>query len=280
MKYQQRQASARLTLTPDKSALELHCSYDAGLIAELKASIPYQERTWDNNKKVWVISPKYGLLCASIVAKYLNIMVMVPSTQIYTEPQTRSIKLEYVGAVKTRPDGSESATGYSEGAWNVIFSLKVLKAWFEPDGIERPNEKTTLFGMLGISAKATDEEIKRAYRRLALQWHPDRCKEPDAKEQFIKIQSAYEILSDPSKRKKYQAGLAFEASLQYQSPTFVTDAYRPPLRCGWLLCEGVPEVGRFVVSKILGWEDITDDRNRTMITYWQAGDKHFTTEWI
>lgn len=56
---------------------------------------------------------------------------------------------------------------------------------------------------LGVKKKASDKEIKRAFRKLALKYHPDKNKEKDAEEKFLKIGKAYEILSDPEKRKKY-----------------------------------------------------------------------------
>lgn len=59
------------------------------------------------------------------------------------------------------------------------------------------------YEILGVPRNATLEEIKRAYRRLALKHHPDRDKSPGAEERFKKINEAYEVLSDPKKRQIY-----------------------------------------------------------------------------
>jgi DnaJ-class molecular chaperone len=57
---------------------------------------------------------------------------------------------------------------------------------------------------LGIAAQANEDEIRRAYRRLALQWHPDRNPgRPEASERFKEISEAYAVLIDPAKRREY-----------------------------------------------------------------------------
>ena len=60
------------------------------------------------------------------------------------------------------------------------------------------------YKVLGVSATATPEEIKKAYRKLALRHHPDKAKGPNASgDRFKEINEANEVLSDPEKRKKY-----------------------------------------------------------------------------
>lgn len=56
---------------------------------------------------------------------------------------------------------------------------------------------------LGITKNASPEEIKKAYRKLALQYHPDRNKRKDAEEKFKEVTKAYEVLSDPQKKQTY-----------------------------------------------------------------------------
>ncbi|MEO1941636.1 MAG: DnaJ C-terminal domain-containing protein [Campylobacterales bacterium] len=63
--------------------------------------------------------------------------------------------------------------------------------------------KKSLYEILGVSETASQEEIKKAYRKLARKYHPDICKEPECEEKFKEINAAYEILGDPEKRKKY-----------------------------------------------------------------------------
>uniref|UniRef100_A0A1I8ETE4 J domain-containing protein n=1 Tax=Wuchereria bancrofti TaxID=6293 RepID=A0A1I8ETE4_WUCBA len=66
------------------------------------------------------------------------------------------------------------------------------------------------YQVLGVSRKATIKEIRHAYKALAKEWHPDKSEEPDSHEKFMAIIHAYEILSDPVKRERYDKFDSFD----------------------------------------------------------------------
>src|SRR6185369_2613620 len=67
-----------------------------------------------------------------------------------------------------------------------------------------PVEFKDYYQSLGVSKTASDEEIRKAFRKLARKYHPDVAKnKAEAEEKFKEINEAYEVLGDPEKRKKY-----------------------------------------------------------------------------
>lgn len=271
-------------LTPTAGGMRFEASYDAQLLSELKLRIPVGARGWDKAEKCWLIVPSYATICAELVKKYLDIDLVVPqvTTPALIQSETRLIKLDYLGRCKNR--GTEtSAFGYAENAWSVIFSEMVLRAWFAATP-KAPDEAPTLYAMLAIKQDSLEAEIRAAYRRLARQWHPDVCREPDAAIQFKAISNAYTILSDGNKRRKYDAGLILAASCQSDDkpsrPLHSYHDYQAPLRCGMVLAEGKQSLDKFVVDLILDWQDIVDSRGYIMTSSWPAGAEHFTIGWV
>ncbi len=66
-----------------------------------------------------------------------------------------------------------------------------------------PTAQRDYYEVLGVSRDATQEEIKRAYRRLAMQYHPDRNPDPGAEDSFKEASEAFEVLADEGKRRVY-----------------------------------------------------------------------------
>ena len=83
-----------------------------------------------------------------------------------------------------------------------------------PSGTEKD-----YYEILGVPRNASDEEIKKAYRRLARKYHPDLNKDPSAQEKFKEINEAYQVLSDPEKRRLYDmyGHAAFQGAGSQQS---------------------------------------------------------------
>ena len=72
---------------------------------------------------------------------------------------------------------------------------------------------------MGVARDATQDEIKRAYRKLARKYHPDVSKEADAETRFKEIGEAYEVLKDPEKRAAYdQLGADWKAGQEFHAP--------------------------------------------------------------
>ena len=62
---------------------------------------------------------------------------------------------------------------------------------------------TDYYDILGLSRGGGEEDIRKAFRKKAIEYHPDRNKSPDAEEKFKEINEAYQVLSDRNKRAQY-----------------------------------------------------------------------------
>ena len=72
-------------------------------------------------------------------------------------------------------------------------------------GVDNRMTVRDFYGVLGVARTASDDDIKEAFRKLALEYHPDRNHSPEAEERFKDISEAYSVLSDPQKRTLYDA---------------------------------------------------------------------------
>ena len=271
------------TLSRDGHDLIYRSRYDAGLVAALKQAIPYADRRWDNARKAWVVAACHGQALVALTAQYLDEKITSPAMAAAgVSSEQRLLDIRYIGTCKDRGQDEPTAYGYCDSAWSVIFPESALRAWFEQGS--QPGEASTLYGVLGLARDGNAEDLKRAYRRLALQWHPDRCREPDAKEQFQAIQHAYEVLRDASMRAKYDAGLQLASSLNAPRPqgSIATQraGYRAPLRCGYLLATGRDSLARFIVEKIDAWQDIVREDGKVLSAAWPADADMFVETWL
>lgn len=262
--------------------LAIDTPYNPAFVAALKATIPGTDRKWDANGKVWIVSPFYGLKVQELIGDWYNETVTLPD--LHSAPTSDEIKIldiRYLGAAKSRDDGTETAFAWVGGEWGAIFPKSVLMTWFGQTS--RPDEAQTLYAVLGVSQSADAATLKKSWRRMARTWHPDVSKEPGSREQFQAIQQAYEVLGDEVKRAKYNAGLQFEAMNKAHTPhkeqVYKVD-WHAPLRCGLVLVKGKNRLGRFIVSEILQWAEITNTKGEILVSSWAAGDDSFSESWV
>src|SRR5215218_8405948 len=83
-----------------------------------------------------------------------------------------------------------------------------------------PVEFKDYYATLGVPRNASEDDIKKAFRKLAREYHPDVAKDKKkAEEKFKEINEAYEVLSDPTKRKKYdQLGANWKSGAEFRPP--------------------------------------------------------------
>lgn len=268
----------------ENGAVVVMTPYDPALVASIKG-IPRSERKYDPDRKVWIVDPKHGPTVANWIETFLGEVVAVPELKTSFQSKiTQRLTVRYVGSCKPRTDGPSSAyglLGLSGSNWNVIFPEQVLRNFFD-GSLATPEQGENYFSLLGITQTASPEEVTRGYRRMAKLWHPDVCKEEAATDVFIRIKSAYDILKDPDRRARYEAGLAFEALVNTPEPSVLQRpyGYRAPLRSGMILVEGYQKFSMIEVEKILSWEDIVDGQGRVLIVSWPAGAKEPVEEWL
>lgn len=291
--------SARFELAPD-GGVRFFSPFSRPLVDELKRRVPPEARRWDGRARAWVLDPAYVVPVADLCQHILGLRPgVLPSVVAATPPpaETRLLCVEYVGAGRERPDGvvtcsawadlSGATGGRGDGEWSVVLPVETLRAWFEP-GYRPPAAEApragppTYYALLGIAPEADPAAVKAGYRRAARSVHPDVNREPDAAERFIAVQRAYEVLADAGQRRRYDAALRFEAQAGAPTAARERDAnvgYRAPLPCGWVLAEGRMRLGRFVVDRVLAWDDIVEG-GRIMVSSWPPGADAFERVWV
>lgn len=258
--------------------------FDRAFLDRFKSSLPRGSYRWEPLQKLWIVSPQAIQKAKELLEANWQVTVEIPLldnqvAQVYEKEFT----LEYLGACKDR-GGYSSAYGSVNGQWVTEFPELVLREFF--GGQTESQAQTglqTLYQVLLVQESVTDHGIKSAYRRLARQWHPDVCREDNAAEMFRKINEAYETLMDSQMRARYDAGLYFErqskagSKCDYSINKF---GYRSPLRCGLVTAQGTVKLGRFVISKLIRWSDITNAQGQVMAASWDAGRNEIVVMWV
>ncbi len=118
------------------------------------------------------------------------------------------------------------------------------------------------YAILGVRRNATTDQIKRAYRRLAKQYHPDVNPSPEAHRIFIEVQEAYEVLSDPVRRQQYDQSFVHSYEQTSYSQTYhrPRTSYRPER--DKVMTYYIISVGIFIYSLFL----LSNDKQSDFLT--------------
>jgi hypothetical protein len=254
-----------ISVTAQDGSLRVNTPYSANFVEELKLEIPATSRKWDPTSKAWLVSRQYSDVLKKLIDRNYSCDVIMPTViAAASEVFETTFQADYVANCK-----NEAASVHSNGGWNAKIPEKVLRAWFKQADATAP---ATLYGVLGCDKSASDADIKKAYKRAARQWHPDVCREENAREMFLEVRNAYNILSSPDGRAKYNAGLMFEAMMKGGSGRTQNKytTFTPMLRCGMLTVRAKRDLGVLVVEEILAWEDIVNETGQIMVSFWAS----------
>ncbi|CAN6696012.1 unnamed protein product [Malus baccata var. baccata] len=136
----------------------------------------------------------------------LALLPLTPHTLCFfnlpPSPSSSSSSSRCLLFLQTRPEFSKPVTSFS----NLNQKRRRLAT------ILRASRRESPYQVLGVSPSATDVEIKRAYRKLALKYHPDVNKEANAQEKFMRIKHAYYTLLSSKSRGKYDSNFGSDYS--------------------------------------------------------------------
>jgi len=268
----------KITITAEKGNLVVKTPFSWDFVNAIDNDVPSTSKMFDRKRKVWILDPNYSDWPKNTIMTVYSEDVLIPKTYPASKFMLdKTFNILYLGASKQRQDGSVSSYGYNESSsnWDVVFDEKILLEWF--DLPETSNSKSSLYAILGIKRTNDKDYIKKGFWRMAKQWHPDHCTEPDAEEIFKRINAAYQTLSSDNLRARYNAGLVLESTLDNQ---YDTSKFRPPLRCGCITTDCDYVAGRYHVKQIKRWIDIVNSENKTLVTSWSRYDSNFVTRWI
>ncbi|EOY28604.1 Chaperone DnaJ-domain superfamily protein [Theobroma cacao] len=108
--------------------------------------------------------------------------------------------------------------------WCAVLSTLVLFLLISPS-VAIYCDEDDCYDLLGVSQNANVSEIKKAYYKLSLKYHPDKNPDPDSRKLFVKIANAYEILKDEATREQYDYAIAHPEEVFYNTARYYRAYY-------------------------------------------------------
>lgn len=296
--------------------IELRTPYDRQFLDALKSQIDEYARRWDAANKVWRFDDSQMLTLEALCEKHFGVKPTKSGLSAPNFQMGDRVLAEYVG----RSTGGKPARVFVAGEFSFLLTEQAIRQYFhlanqtpqpQPVGATStvtPAPQRTIpdnpYDLLVVTTTATTAEIEQAYRRMARQWHPDVCHEPDAADWFHAITAAKQQLLDSSLRRQLDGALRMKSLLGAQikavktttpTPTRTepakwsadwltqnanTPSFAPPLRCGWITPAAFTCGAYVKINQIKLWADDIDTQGRTRVAYWDQTSKTIRTDWV
>lgn len=273
---------ASITAAAD-GRIKWQSNFDRQSLDTMKELIPWFAREWNKPDKCWLIEPQFMTDLINLASLYHHSnLTPIPLNQRIMRPFRVKAQLMYIGAPKMA-GGIEycSGKGINDQWYRYAFIDNSMREWFEPGKTIEPDAEQTWYEILGILKSATPEEVKKGFRMASMTWHPDRNKDPAAHDMFIAIKAAYDGLSEPATRAKYDAFLTLQASIpKKRDGNPYKKEWRPPVRCGELTISGNMAGQAYLVNKIEAWQPIVNAAGMTMVSQWDKALNEAVVTWI
>jgi hypothetical protein len=121
------------TFTLQGDTFQWRTKYNPDLVADMRLEIPNTAKAWHNggrDDRYWTISADYFEKAKELSTRHGYEVVITGGTLNQLKPGSHTFDLDYMGLVRDRSDGTQTATGWVNGYWNAVFKLDVLQAWF------------------------------------------------------------------------------------------------------------------------------------------------------
>lgn len=262
--------------------LQVSFPYVKGLNNYVKKWIPSSERRYCPITKRWFFN-KFYLNNVANGIKQFGLFPVIVDLGGESGNNTQEFVIEYLKITYTKKDGTFYKL-YLRNRHIANLPDYQMKQWWLDNPYNKPKplsaEASNFYKLLEVDQHCKIEEIKESYRQLAMQFHPDTSTELDAHEIFVRLNSAYEVLTNPIKRKKYDAGITY-ARMINENGSSVTSRSRftePPVKCGRVKAVGKFHLGLFVIDKVLKWQDIIKD-GKLMASHFNTVTNNYEITW-
>ncbi|CAF1584249.1 unnamed protein product [Adineta ricciae] len=186
--------------------------------------------TYDHAKRFWIQITGWGEginlhLGASLITGLVTTTITAPLDTIKTNMYAAgdSGVMELTNKIVHKEGLRGLLRGWS--AAYVRLGPQTTVIFLVMEKLPDKNNNFNPYEVLGLPRTASDKDIRQAYKKLAKHWHPDKNSEPNAHDQFTKINAAYEILSDSTKRQSYDE---YGTTSQDNHRGFNTNHFRDP----------------------------------------------------